>query len=435
MQRRPRALSQRRSTNLARRNGAPGVASSLKTHVGGEAVRHLFRVASSLDSLVVGEPQILGQVKDAFETAKEVGGIGKFLERAMSRALHVAKRVRSETAVGEGQVSVSSAAVDLARQIFGDLTGRVALLLGAGEMAEAAAKLLVKTGAKLLVVNRSPDRAAELAAEFGGSAIPWADLTSALVKADVVVTSTAAQGFVVTRAMTVQAMKARKGRSLFFIDIAVPRDVEPSVNDLDNVYVYDIDNLSNVVAETMRDRQSEAGRAEALVDHEAANFESWAESRNMTGTIVALRAKVRASLAGELEKSLSGRLKHLGDADRKALESMIDAAVNKLLHAPTSRIKALAGDRKVTSWSRRSTTFSISRRSCARSPSPRSLQPMSQSQRRARRIRFRSLGARRPSGDEPHPSGSRDTALSARPRPGPRLRARPRRAPPWSGRR
>jgi len=330
--------------DLARRNGAPGVASSLKTHVGGEAVRHLFRVASSLDSLVVGEPQILGQVKDAFEVAKEVGGIGKFLERAMSRALHVAKRVRSETAVGEGQVSVSSAAVDLARQIFGDLSGRVALLLGAGEMAEAAAKLLVKTGAKLLVVNRSPDRAAELAAEFGGTAIPWADLTSALVKADVVVTSTAAQGFVVTRAMTVQAMKARKGRSLFFIDIAVPRDVEPSVNDLDNVYVYDIDNLSNVVAETMRDRQSEAGRAEALVDHEAANFESWAESRNMTGTIVALRAKVRASLAGELEKSLSGRLKHLGDADRKALESMIDASVNKLLHAPTSRIKALAGD-------------------------------------------------------------------------------------------
>jgi glutamyl-tRNA reductase len=330
--------------DLARRNGAPGVAASLKTYMGGAAVRHLFRVASSLDSLVVGEPQILGQVKDAFEVAKDAGGIGKFLERAMSRALHVAKRVRTETAIGEGQVSVSSAAIDLARQIFGDLSGRVALLVGAGEMAESAAKLLVKTGAKLLVVNRSPDRAAELAAEFGGTAIPWGEMASALVKSDVVVTSTAAQGFVVTRAMTAQAMKARKGRSLFFIDIAVPRDVEPSVNDLDNVYVYDIDNLSNVVAETMRDRQSEAGRAEALVDHEASNFETWAEARNMTGTIVALRAKVRASLAVELEKSLSGRLKHLSDADRKALESMLEAAVNKLLHAPTSRIKALAGD-------------------------------------------------------------------------------------------
>ena len=286
----------------------------------------------------------MGQVKDAFEVAKDVGGVGKFLERAMSRALHVAKRVRTETAIGEGQVSVSSAAVDLARQIFGDLSERVAVLIGAGEMAEAAAKLLVKNGAKLLVVNRNPERAAELAAEFGGTAILWAEMAVALVKADVVVTSTAAQGFVVTRAMTVQAMKARKGRSLFFIDIAVPRDVEPSVNDLDNVYVYDIDNLSNVVAETMRDRQSEAGRAEALVDHEASNFETWAEARNMTGTIVALRARVRASLATELEKSLSGRLKHLSEADRKALESMIEAAVNKLLHAPTSRIKALAGD-------------------------------------------------------------------------------------------
>jgi glutamyl-tRNA reductase len=330
--------------DLGRRNGVPGVLPSLKTHVGGDAIRHLFRVASSLDSLVVGEPQILGQVKDAFEVAKDVGGIGKFLERAMSRALHVAKRVRTETGVGEGQVSVSSAAVDLARQIFGDLSGRVALLLGAGEMAEAAAKLLVKTGAKLLVVNRSPERAAELAREFDGTAIPWEELASALVRADVAVTSTAARGFVVTRAMTVQAMKARKGRSLFFIDIAVPRDVEPTVNELDNVYVYDIDNLSNVVAETMRDRHSEAGRAEALVDHEASNFESWAEARNMTGTIVALRAKVRALLAAELEKSLSGRLKHLADSDRKALETMLDAAANKLLHAPTSRIKALAGD-------------------------------------------------------------------------------------------
>jgi glutamyl-tRNA reductase len=330
--------------DLARRNGVPGIASHLRTHVAGDAVRHLFRVASSLDSMVVGEPQILGQVKDAFDLAKEAGGIGKFLERAMSRALHVAKRVRTETAIGEGQVSVSSAAVDLAKQIFGDLSGCSALLLGAGEMAEAAAKLLVKTGAKLLVVNRSPERASELAAEFGGSAMAWAELPGALVKADVVVTSTSAQGFVVTRAMTAQVMKARKGRSLFFIDIAVPRDVEPSVNDLDNVYVYDIDNLSNVVAETMRDRQSEAGRAESLVDHEASNFESWAEARNMTGTIVALRAKVRASLTAELEKSLSGRLKHLGDADRKALETMLEAATNKLLHAPTSRIKALAGD-------------------------------------------------------------------------------------------
>jgi glutamyl-tRNA reductase len=311
----------------------------------GDAVRHLFRVASSLDSLVIGEPQILGQLKDAFELAKGAGAVGKYLDRALSRALHVAKRVRSETSIGEGQVSVSSVAVDLARQIFGDMSGRVALLLGAGEMAEAAAKLLVKTGVKLEVVNRSPERAIDLAHQFGGTARPFAELPAAIVSADVVIASTAARHFVITRAMTAQAMKARRGRSLFFIDIAVPRDIEPTVNDLDNVYVYDIDNLSNIVAESMRGRKAEADRAETLVNHEADSFESWTEGLNVTGTIVALRAKVRGSLMTELDKSLTGRLKHLPDADRKALDTMIEAAVNKLLHTPVSRLKAGAGDK------------------------------------------------------------------------------------------
>jgi glutamyl-tRNA reductase len=332
---------------LADKNGASGVSRYLRTHRDKDAVRHLFRVASSLDSLVIGEPQILGQMKDAFETAKTSGSIGKFLERAMSRAFHVAKRVRTETAIGAGQVSVSSVAVDLARQIFGDLVDRASLLLGAGEMAEAAAKLLVKEGAKLQVVNRSPERAKQLAIDFGGTARPWEELEKALVSADVVVASTSAKRFVVTREMVVRAMRARKGRSLFFIDIAVPRDVEPAVNDLDNVYVYDIDNLSNVVAESMRGRQAEAERAEALVNHEADAFETWAEGLSVTHTIVALRTKVRASLGAELDKSLSGRLKHLADADRKALETMLDAAVNKLLHAPTTRIRAMAGDPSV----------------------------------------------------------------------------------------
>jgi glutamyl-tRNA reductase len=329
---------------LAEKNGATTIAPYLRTHLRKDAIRHLFRVASSLDSLVVGEPQILGQMKEAFETAKSTGSVGKYLERAMSRAFHVAKRVRTETGIGEGQVSVASVAVDLARQIFGDLGDRSALLLGAGEMAEAAAKLLVKDGVKLEVVNRSPDRAEQLARDFGGVARRWEDLDQALVSADVVVAGTSAKRFVVTNAMVAHAMRARRGRSLFFIDIAVPRDVEPSVNDLENVYVYDIDNLSNVVAESMRDRQAEASRAEALVEHEAEGFESWTEVLSVTQTIVALRTKVRASLAAELDKSLSGRLKHLPDADRKALEAMLDAAVNKLLHAPTTRIKAMAGD-------------------------------------------------------------------------------------------
>jgi glutamyl-tRNA reductase len=330
--------------DMAGRDGADDITRYLKTHVRREAVLHLFRVASSLDSLVVGEPQILGQVRDALETAKAAGSIGKYLDRATNRALHVAKRVRTETAIGEGQVSVASVAVDLARQIFGELGGRTALLVGAGEMAEGAAKLLVKAGAKLLVVNRSPERARQLALEFNGASRPWEELAAAMVQADVVIASTSAKGFVVTRATAAQAMKARRGRSLFFIDIAVPRDVDPAVNDIDNVYLYDIDNLSNLVAESMQGRRVEAERAEALVQHEANVFESWTETLGVTATIVALRAKVRASLAAEVERTLTGRLKHLTDADKKALETMTDAAVNKLLHVPTSRIKALASD-------------------------------------------------------------------------------------------
>src|SRR5882724_707787 len=283
-------------------------------------------------------------MKEVFEAAKTSGSVGKYLERAMSRAFHIAKRVRTETAIGAGQVSVSSVAVDLARQIFGDLAGRTALLLGAGEMAEAAAKLLVKEGARLEVVNRSAERGIQLAADFGGSARPWQDLDKALVQADVVVASTSAKQFVVTRPMVVQAMRARRGRSLFFIDIAVPRDVDPAVNDLANVYVYDIDNLSNVVADSMRGRQAEAERAEALVSYEADAFETWTETLGLTTTIVALRVKVKASLTAELEKTLAGRLKHLPQEDRKALEAMIEAAVNKLLHTPTTRIRAMATD-------------------------------------------------------------------------------------------
>jgi glutamyl-tRNA reductase len=173
---------------------------------------------------------------------------------------------------------------------------------------------------------------------------PWADLDKALVSADVVVASTSAKRFVITRDMVIHAMRARRGRSLFFIDIAVPRDVESSVNDLDNVYVYDIDNLSNVVADSMRGRQAEAERAEALVSRETDAFEIWTDGLGVTNTIVALRTKVKSLLSGELEKSLAGRLKHLPESDRKALDAMIDAAVNKLLHTPTSRIRAMASD-------------------------------------------------------------------------------------------
>jgi glutamyl-tRNA reductase len=329
---------------VARERGSEGAARHLCTRTGPDAVKHLFRVAASLDSLVVGEPQILGQVKDAFDLARTTGTLGQTLDRAMSRALHVAKRVRTETSIGAGQVSVPSVAVELARQIFGSLQNHTVLLLGAGDMAETAAKLLVKAGACLLVVNRSFERGASLAQSMGGAARPWEDLVGAIAIADVVVASTSARGFVVTRGAIDKAMRARKGRSLFFIDIAVPRDIDPAVNDIDNVYLYDIDNLSQTVAESMADRRAEAERAETLVAAEARAFGAWTEERSVAPTIVALRTRVRAAIAGELDKSLAGKLKHLSAEDRTALATMVEAATKKLVHGPITQIKALAGD-------------------------------------------------------------------------------------------
>jgi len=311
---------------------------------GDDAVRHLFRVASSLDSLVVGEPQILGQLKDAIELAKETRAIGATLGQAMHHAVRVGKRVRTDTAIGAGQVSISSVAVDLARQIFGDLSGHRALLVGAGEMAEAASKLVVRGGAKLVVVNRSPERAAALAHEVGGEPRPWAELEAAVVEADIVICSTSSPTFVLSRDLVKRATKVRRGRSLFLIDIAVPRDVDPAVNELDNVYVYDIDDLSQIVAESMQGRAAEAARAEAIVEGEVRSFEAWARKHALTPLITSLRTRTRAVLEGELERSLNGKLRHLPEADREALRTMLDAATNKLLHAPTAHLKALADD-------------------------------------------------------------------------------------------
>ncbi len=329
--------------HVATERGIPSITPHLKVRKGTEAMRHLCRVAASLDSLVLGEPQILGQVKDAYGLAREAGTLGRYLGRAMTRALHAAKRIRSETAIGAGQVSVSSIAIDLARQIFGDLKGHAALLLGAGEMAEAAAKLLRRSGTRLVVVNRSLDRATRLAQKLEAHARPWDDLQAALVDADVVIASTAAREFVVSKRMAASIMRSRRGRSLFFVDIAVPRNIEPSINQLDNVYVYDIDSLSEAAQGSLSERRSEAGVAEQIIAKEAEAFETWLEAQNLTGTIVALRAEIRGALAAELERSLSGKLRHLAAQDRQALTLMAEAATKKILHTPLTRIKALAG--------------------------------------------------------------------------------------------
>ena len=312
--------------------------------VGDAAVRHLFRVASSLDSLVVGEAQILGQVKEAFDIATEAGTVGPILGRAFEWSFHVAKRVRSETQIGAGSVSVSSVAVNLATQIFGSLHRRTVVLMGAGTMGEAAARHLHDAGSQLVVINRNLERAESIAARFGGSVRSWDLLQTTLAEADVVIASTGSTDFVLTPALLAPLIRKRRGRSLFVIDIAVPRNVDPMINELDGVYLYDIDDLSKIASETAQDRSKEALIAEQIVADEANAFDAWMDSLQVTPAIVALRTKVRAVLEGELNRSMHGKLKHLGDPERKALEEMISAAVNKLTHYPAVKLKAAAAE-------------------------------------------------------------------------------------------
>jgi glutamyl-tRNA reductase len=333
---------------LARHGGAASgdqLAPYLYEKRGDEAVRHVFRVAASLDSMVLGEPQILGQVKDAYDAAVAAGALRGTLGRCVSRAFALAKRVRTETAIGAGTVSISSVAVELARRIFVDLDERVVLLLGAGEMAEAAARSLGKGARALRICNRSFDRAAVLAREMQAAAVPWEGLEAELVQADVVVASTASARPVVTRDMVRRAMKARRGRSLLFVDIAVPRNVEPEVHAIDNVYVYNVDDLEEEVGRGMKARHAEVDAAEAIVADEVAQFLVWTRGLEVQPTVVALRAKARAVLFSELERSLGGRLKHLAEGDRAALTQMVESGVNKLLHGPTTKLKARAAER------------------------------------------------------------------------------------------
>lgn len=324
--------------------GGDGVRGHLAGARGEGAVLHMFRVAASLDSLVIGEPQILGQLKDAIDAAREAGTVGARMGQVAHRAIKVGRRVRAETAIGAGQVSVSSVAIELARQIFGDLAGHAALLVGAGEMAEAASRLLVRAGARLTVVNRSPERAAALARDVGGEPRPWSDLERAVIEADIVVSSTASPTYVIPLDLVRRARKARRGRSLFLIDIAVPRDVDPAVNDLENVYLYDVDDLSQIVSQSLEERAAEAAKAEQILREELSGYQAWTLERALTPTIVSLRARTRSILAAEVERSLGGKLRHLGAAERQALAIMVEAATNKLLHVPTTRLRALAGD-------------------------------------------------------------------------------------------
>lgn len=324
---------------------SPQIRDHLYRHSAGTAVRHLFRVAASLDSLVLGEPQILGQLKQAYDVAREVRTLGPILNRTVPRALRVAKRVRSETNIGQGQVSVPSVAVDLARQIFGDFTGRFVALVGSGEMAETAAKQLRGAGARVVVVGRNLERAREVAEAVDGEGRPWAELGATLTEADVVISSTSATGFVIDYDTVNAARKKRRGRSQFLIDLAVPRDIDPRIEKLDGIYLYNVDDLTAQVKQSLTARSREAERAEAIVVSEARGYDRWADAEQATPTIVALRSRLRAALDIELNRSLRGRLRHLSDDDRSALVKMVEASINRVLHGPTLRLRQAAATR------------------------------------------------------------------------------------------
>ena len=319
----------------------------LYVHSGRDAVRHLFRVAASLDSMVVGEPQILGQVKESYGLAAAAQSAGAFVSRLCNRAFATAKRVRSETEIARGAGSVSQVAVELVEKIFGDLRGRSVLLVGAGKMGALSAKALRDLGAdRILVTNRSPEKARGLALEIGATAEPWDGLTSLLALADVVIVSTGAPTYVITQDLAAHVMKARRGRSICLIDLAVPRNVDPVCGEQDNVYAYDIDDLQKVVVQTHTARAEEALRAEAIVEAEVTAFAQERETRAALPVLAELRRRAEQIARVEADRTLAHLGTKLDEKGRKSVEAMAQAIVNKLLHGPTARLKeaAASGD-------------------------------------------------------------------------------------------
>jgi glutamyl-tRNA reductase len=304
-----------------------------------EAVLHAFRVSASLDAMVLGEPQILGQVKDAFALAQSSSTIGPLLHSLMTQAFNVAKKVRTETEIGRLAVSVPFAAVELARKIFGSLESKSVLLVGAGEMGELAARHMVEQGTlPVYVTNRTWSRAQELARALSGTAVPFDQLHATMASVDIVITSTAAPEPIIHAAEVQRALHERRARPLFFIDIAVPRNVELAVNDLDGVFRYDVDDLRGVVESNLRERQREAQRAEGLVHREVQRFTERLKDLEVVPTIVSLREKLETIRLAEVERALA-RLPGADEETRRVLEALSQAIVNKVLHAPTVKLR------------------------------------------------------------------------------------------------
>ncbi|HEY5387977.1 MAG TPA: glutamyl-tRNA reductase [Thermoleophilia bacterium] len=339
------AVRQAAIAHLARQAGVEvnELESSSYSYSGDGAIAHLFRVTSSLDSMVVGEAQIVAQMKAAYQQAREGGCTSVVFNRLFRNALEVGKRVRTETAIGERPVSVSSAVVELALQVFGKFRDHTVLIVGAGETSELTATHLKAHGIeKILVTNRTLAAAEELARRVGGRAVPFEDLEEHLVHADIVISSTSAPDYVIGRGSVERALKRRHHRPVFFIDIAVPRDLDPEISRVRNAYLYDIDDLQHVVVQNRHEREKEAAHAERIVEQELASVNDWLRSLEVVPTIATLRESVEQIRRGELER-LSSKISGLSDEQRAQVEMLTTSIVNKILHMPTVKMKEVAG--------------------------------------------------------------------------------------------
>jgi len=312
---------------------------SLYIHQGDDAIRHIFRVASSLDSLIVGEPQILGQIKDAYRRATSQKTSGVILNRLLHKTFFIAKRVRHETGIGDHAVSISYAAIELAKKIFGSLEGKEILLIGAGEMAELAVENLIRNrSGNIFVANRTFENALKLADKFKGQAIRFEEISGAIERVDIIISSTGAKDLIIHQDQVKKILRKRKNRPLFFIDIAVPRDIDPEINRLSNAYVYDIDDLKGVIEENIEDRKREAVKAERMIDEAVIKFRQWHENLDIVPTIIDLRKKLDTIAQNEVKKTFKS-LHHVSESDYQAIYRMTHAIINKILHDPTLFLK------------------------------------------------------------------------------------------------
>lgn len=330
---------------LASRKGidAARLGRQLYRHEGRDAIHHLFRVASSLDSMVIGEPQILGQLKTAYGAAKDCGALTGWLDSVVSRAFSVAKRVRSETGIGQMAVSISYAAVELARKIFGSLNGRTVMIVGAGKMSELAARHLRRSGsAHVFVTNRTHERAVEMAKLFDGTPVEYTRFVNMLPEMDIVITSSGAPHYILGREDMQRVISARRNKPMFLIDIAVPRNIDPAVNGIDNVFLYDIDDLQEVVAANVRERQKEAERAEDLVKEEVERMMARLHVAEVTPDIVGIQSQLESIRASEIEK-VRRKYGPFTERQEEAMEALTRAIMNKVAHGPISELRNHAG--------------------------------------------------------------------------------------------